>query len=91
MTMASGKQNASGALARAISAEVRAVMARKRVSGIQLSGMVPLSQNYIAKRLRDEAPFTINDIEAICDVLGEDFETLVHNATRDGEQGAHAQ
>lgn len=66
------KQPESGALARAVSAEVRAAMGRHRMSGMTLAGLTGMSQNYIAKRLRDEAPFTINDIENICNALGED-------------------
>ena len=70
------KQPESGALARAVSAEVRAAMGRHRVSGMQLAGLSGMSQNYIAKRLRDEASFTINDIQNICDALNEDYVQL---------------
>lgn len=52
-------------LARAVSAEIRARLAAQRTSGKKLAETVGLSQNYIAKRLRDEAPFTIDDIELI--------------------------
>lgn len=55
-------------------------MGRQRVSGIQLAAMTGISQNYVAKRLRDEAPFTLNDVERICEVLGEDYITLITNA-----------
>jgi transcriptional regulator with XRE-family HTH domain len=55
-------------------------MGRHRVSGMQLAGLTGMSQNYIAKRLRDEAPFTINDVEKICEVLKEDFVLLMTNA-----------
>jgi len=74
------KQPESGALARTVSAEVRAAMGRHRVSGMQLAGLTGMSQNYIAKRLRDEAPFTVNDIENICNALGEDPGQLWTNA-----------
>jgi transcriptional regulator with XRE-family HTH domain len=70
------KQPESGALARAVSAEVRAAMGRHRVSGMQLAGLTGMSQNYIAKRLRDEAPFTVNDIENISNALSEDVAQL---------------
>lgn len=50
------------------------------MSGIQLAALTGISQNYVAKRLRDEAPFTLNDIERICDVLEEDFTELMTNA-----------
>jgi transcriptional regulator with XRE-family HTH domain len=75
-----GKQSESGPLAAAVASEVRAAMGRHRVSGIQLANMTGISQNYIAKRLRDEAPFTLNDIERICGALHEDYAQLMANA-----------
>jgi transcriptional regulator with XRE-family HTH domain len=66
------KRPESGALARAVSSEVRAAMGRHRISGMQLANLTGVSQNYIASRLRDESPFTVNDIENICKALGED-------------------
>jgi len=66
------KRPESGLLARAVSAEVRAAMGRHRISGMQLAERTKVSQNYIASRLRDESPFTVNDIENICKALGED-------------------
>lgn len=81
MTMPSGKQSESGPLAIAFAAEVRAAMGRHRFSGNALAAATGMSQNYVAKRLRDEAPFTLNDIEKICDALGENFIDLVNAAT----------
>lgn len=74
------KRPESGALARAVSAEVRAVMGRHRISGNQLAALTGVSQNYIASRLRDESPFTVNDIENICQALKEDPGQLWANA-----------
>jgi transcriptional regulator with XRE-family HTH domain len=74
------RKTESGPLARAVAAEIRAAMGRQRKSGLQLAAATGLSQNYLAKRLRDEAPFTINDIEKICTVLDEDFATLMASA-----------
>ena len=65
-------ENSSGSkssLARAVSAEIRARLAAKRISGKKLAHHIGLSQNYVAKRLRDEAPFTIDDIELIVEAL----------------------
>lgn len=80
--MPSGKQPESGPFARAVSAEIRQSMARQRVSGAQLALKTSLSQSYVSKRLRDEVPFTANDIEEICEVLGEDILALIHSAVR---------
>lgn len=70
MKMASGKQPAAGPLARAISAEVRAIMARQRMSRATLATRAGMSEGYLGKRLRDQASLTINDIEAIVAALG---------------------
>lgn len=55
----------SSLLQRCVSAEIRARLAASRSSGLELAQNIGKSQNYVAKRLRDEAPFTIDDIEKI--------------------------
>lgn len=73
MNMPRGKQAESGRFARAVSAEIRATMARQRINGVGLAARAGMSRDYLGKRLRDETPFTLNDIEAICSALGEDL------------------
>jgi transcriptional regulator with XRE-family HTH domain len=87
MSMPSGKQPESGPFARAISAEIRAVMGRHRVSQALLAQRVGVSKNYLGKRLRDEVPFTANDIEAICDAMREDLLDLLQAAFHRMQQG----
>ena len=82
----SGKQPQPGPFAKAVSAEVRSVMARHRVSGAQLASRIGRSQTYIAKRLRDDVPFSANDIEDICEVLEEDLLMLLHAAVRNSRR-----
>lgn len=67
-------------LATAYSAEIRATMGAKFITGLTLSKKVGMSQNYIAKRLRDEAPFTLNDLEAVCVALGETYASITRRA-----------
>ena len=74
MSMPSGKQPESGQLARAFAGEVRAVLARRRITTKQLALDTGLSSTYVGKRLRDESPFTLNDVEVICAVLGANSE-----------------
>lgn len=83
--MPSAPQPKPGRFARAISAQVRASMARQRISGAQLAGMVGRSSSYISKRLRDEASLTANDVEVICEALHEDLARLVITAARSME------
>lgn len=82
MNMPAGKQPESGPFARAVSAEIRAVMARHRVSAALLAQRAGLSRSYLGKRLRDEVAFTLNDTEAICDAMREDLEELFRAAFR---------
>lgn len=86
MNMSLGKHSESGPLAVAVAAEVRAAMGRHRVSGNQLAAQMGKSQNYVAVRLRDDSPFTINDIERICAVLNEDFAELMAAAAEHVKQ-----
>ena len=73
MPMPSGKMQESGPFARAMSAEVRATLARQRITVKELARLSGLSESYLGKRLRDVAPLTLNDMEAICNALGEDL------------------
>lgn len=70
MSMPSGKQPEPGQLARAFSAHVREVMDTQGVTTSALAVAAGLSRNYLGKRLRDEVPFTLNDVEAISQALG---------------------
>lgn len=70
MSMPSGKQPEPGPFARAFSAHVRSVMDAEGVTTSALAVAAGLSRNYLGKRLRDEVPFTLNDVETISRVLG---------------------
>lgn len=87
MSMPTGKQSEAGPLARAVAAEIRASMGRRRVSGNQLAELTGISKNYIAKRLRDEASFTLNDVERICEALNESFTQLIAQAAAQVDKG----
>jgi transcriptional regulator with XRE-family HTH domain len=78
--MPSGTTPQSGPLARAISAEVRATLARQNVTVKDLAAECGLSQGYLGKRLRDEAPLNANDFESICKALGKEVVSFVQAA-----------
>lgn len=82
MIMPKGAQPRPGLLARAVSAEVRAVMARHRVSRALLAERTGLSSTYLGRRLRDEVPFTFQDVEVICKATREDVAGLIVRALR---------
>lgn len=59
-------------LARAVSAEIRArIGADRSLTGQLLAQKIERSQNYVAERLRDEKPFSIDDIEGFSKYFGE--------------------
>lgn len=70
MPVPSGKQPSPSPLARAVSAHFRIVMARDHVTTVALAEMTGISRTYLGKRLRDEVPLTLNDVEAISKALG---------------------
>lgn len=70
MSMPSGSQPVPGPLARAFSAHVRMVIERDGVTHTALAKAIGQSRNYVGKRLRDEMPFTLNDVESISLALG---------------------
>jgi len=80
MIVPSGKQAEAGPFARAISAEIRAAMARHRVTMTLLAERADMSRSYLGKRLRDEVAFTLNDVEAICTAMREDLPGLMQAA-----------
>lgn len=76
MSMPTGKQPEPGQLARAFSAHVRLVKDREGITTSALAIATGLSRTYLGKRLRDEMPFTLNDVEVISKALKMDLPTL---------------
>jgi transcriptional regulator with XRE-family HTH domain len=72
---------------RTISAEIRARMAARRISGKQLAALAGMSQNYLATRLRDEKPFTLDDVETLMDHLAENEEPAEFMARASSNHG----
>ena len=77
MSVPAVKQQPSGPFAKALSAEVRAALARQRLTAKDLAHRSGLSESYLGKRLRDVAPMTANDLEAVCKALHEDILTFI--------------
>lgn len=69
-----------GPFARAVSDQIRHALTDHRVSGAQLARMIGRSQSYMSTRLRNIGAFTADDVEAICDALGEDLLGLLRDA-----------
>ena len=77
LAMPKGPTPAAGPLARAISAEVRATLARQNMTVKDLAAACGLSQGYLGKRMRDESPLNANDFELICRALSRDVVQFV--------------
>ncbi|HEY3435955.1 MAG TPA: helix-turn-helix transcriptional regulator [Solirubrobacterales bacterium] len=59
---------------------MRVLIARKRLSGVQLAKLVGVSQPYLSRRLNGAVPFDLNDLELITDALGVTLEDLLKSA-----------
>lgn len=68
---------AESVLARCVAAEVRAQLAKDRMNQREFAARLGFtSHNYISVRLREEKPFTLDDIDKMCalwDVAPEEF------------------
>lgn len=56
------------------------------MTGQKLAQQIGLSQNYVAKRLRDEAPFTLDDVAKIAFEFGLDAHAFVRESQRHYER-----
>jgi len=61
-----------------VGANVRAEMARRRVSQMALGAHLGLSQTTISKRLAGVTPFDINELAAIAELLHVNVVDLLH-------------
>ena len=67
-----------------VAANVRAEMARARVSQVRLSEILRLSQASVSSRLRGVTPWRIDEVAVVATALGVSFESL----TRERESAA---
>ena len=58
------------AVQEAIAEEVRAELARKRLSGVRAAKALGWTQNYIARRMIGAVPFDAVDLVALAELLG---------------------
>ncbi len=70
MTALPVQQQRSAPLRVRMAEEVRALMARRRLSGVALAALINRSQSYVSRRLTGEVPFDMDDLEAIAAALG---------------------
>lgn len=83
--MPKGRQGAATDLSRAVSAEVKAQLARRRMEVDELAERTGKSRNYLYVRLRDQLPFNLNDLELIAQALGISGFTILEEASRNAD------
>lgn len=53
----------------AIAAEIRAELARRKVSQVKIAALLDISQAGVSRRLRGETPLDVNELVKIADFL----------------------
>ena len=77
MTTVTARPQRGALLHQLVSEEVRAWMARRRVSGEALAEKLGTSGTFVSRRLLGKTAFDLNDIEAIAAALGVDPHELL--------------
>ncbi|WP_407662224.1 helix-turn-helix domain-containing protein [Nakamurella lactea] len=69
-------------MSEAIAEEVRAATARVRLSGAALARHLGKPQPWVSRRLTGAVPFDVDELSAICDLLGIDVVDLMRDAVQ---------
>lgn len=67
--------------AESVAGNVRAEMARLRVSQSEVGSALGLTQQAVSRRLRGEVPFNVNELGVVADVLAVEVTDLLAPAT----------
>jgi len=67
-----------------VAEEIRALMARKRITGAALARMLDVSQMWVSYRLNGRQPIDLNDLARIADALGVGVVDLLPRDQRTG-------
>jgi transcriptional regulator with XRE-family HTH domain len=65
-----------------VAEELRALLARRQISGKQLAAHLGISQFAVSRRLRGETPFTVDELTAIAEFLGVSLHDLLPGGER---------
>jgi transcriptional regulator with XRE-family HTH domain len=75
----------------AVAEEVRALLARRRISGVQFAKQIGKSQPYFSRRLNGDVAFDLDDLEAIAKALDIEVGDLFpHREGRSSQDFEHA-
>lgn len=70
-------ETASQTFGELVAAEVRAMMARRRVTGEVVAAKLGKSRAYVSRRLHGETCLDLDDLATVADALGVSIESLV--------------
>ena len=62
-------ENETSSLRESVAAEIRAQLARRRLSGRQAAALLGWTSPYLSRRLTGEVPFDVSDLEAMAALL----------------------
>lgn len=66
-----------------ITAEIRAEMAKQRISVKDLSEAINMPRTTLSTRLNDHSPFGLDELEKVSEVLGVESWELLRRATKE--------
>ena len=74
----------------AIARRLRGKMGEARISGVALGRAIKMNNASLSRRLNGKFPFTVDELDLICDVLGCDADEVfsgIKNPRQDGPDG----
>ncbi len=70
--------------------EIRALLARRRISAAELARRTGMKQSTLARRMTGETAFDLDDLEVIAEVLGVEVTDLLPASVRAGRREGDA-
>ncbi|MEE2568579.1 helix-turn-helix transcriptional regulator [Pseudarthrobacter sp. J64] len=93
MSTAISEQHSSESLSVAVARRLRGQLAERNIKGAELARLTGLPQSTISRKLLGGTPFTLDELQGICDVTGIDLGFIlvglgnsVPTPPRDGER-----
>lgn len=71
-----------------VAGEVRAHIARQRITGVELAKRMGASQRYVSRRLKGDTPIDVDDLVRIADALDVPVTDLLPSTVRSGRDTA---
>ncbi|WP_409331680.1 helix-turn-helix domain-containing protein [Trujillonella humicola] len=69
-------------LSAAVASVIRSMLEERGWSGRQLARETGINQASVARKLREESPFDLDDLQAVAQAMGVELTEIVHAAAR---------